>query len=108
MAHKTVYFALGFGQRGCIPNGSTAHAVTTRREVREAIESEFHQSENAKAETRKALADFGLRNSWGHAKRFGFSSIFRELDFGSKHGEILNFMGMTEEEYNNAIAAEDY
>lgn len=104
---KTVYFALGFGMPGCLPNGSTAYAVTTRREVRDAIAAEFY-GDKAKTEARKALADFGLRNSWQHAKRFGFSSIFRELRFGSETGEILNFMGMTEDEYNAAIAAEDY
>ena len=102
---KTYYFALGFGQRGCMPTGFTAYAVSTRREVRDAIAAEFY-GENAATEARKALSDFGLRNAWGWAKRNGFSSYHRELDFGSKSGEILNFMGLTEAEYEAAIAEE--
>ncbi len=101
------YFAVGFGSRGCIPNGATYYAVTTRKEVCDAVRDAFPYSDTSHTEARKALADLGIRNLWAHAKRFGFSSIFRELDFNGTN-EILNFMGMTEQEYNDAIAAEDY
>jgi hypothetical protein len=104
MTQKTVYFALGFGMPGCIPNGSRPYAVTTRREVRDAIAAEFYDSDS---EARKALRDFGLRSAWQWAKRSGFSSYHREIRFGSDSGEILNFMGLTEAEYE-AAAAEEY
>lgn len=98
MASKVHYFALGFGQPGFIPNGSQAFAVSTRAEVRDAIASQFY-GENADTEASKALRDFGLRDAWAWAKRSGFSCYHREINFGGS--EILNFMGLTEDEYNS-------
>lgn len=106
MAKETVYFALGFGMPGCIPNGSTAYFATTRREVRDAIAGEFY-GEDSDKEARKALRDFGLRDAWQWAKRNGFSCYHREINFGSSSGEVLNFMGLTQAEYE-AATAEDF
>jgi len=48
-----------------------------------------------------------LRDYKAHAKRFGFSSIGRELNFNGTN-EILNFMGLTESEYNEHIENDEY
>ena len=98
------YFAIGFGSVGCIPNSLSACSVTTRREVCDAVRDAFYDDPGA---ARRALSDLGIRNLWAHAKRYGFSSISRELNFNGTN-EILNFMGLTEAEYDEHVASEDY
>ena len=105
MAKKIIgYFALGFGQIGCMPNGLNVYAVSTRREVCDAIREQFYDDPRG---AKRALADLGIRQLWAHAKRWGFSSIGRELDINGTN-EILNFMGLTEAEYNEHLEYEDY
>lgn len=91
---QTVYFALAFGQPGCIPSEPIAFAVSTRGEVRDAIASMFQEA----SEGRAALREFGLRDAWQWAKRNGFSSYHREIRL-PRTSEVLNFMGLTEAEY---------
>ena len=98
------YFAIGFGSVGCIPNSLSAYSVTTRREVCDAVRDAFYADPGA---ARRALSDLGIRNLWAHAKRYGFSSIGRELNFNGTN-EILNFTGLTQAEYAEHVANEDY
>lgn len=97
MAQHTVYFALGFGLPGCMPNGSTAYAVSTRRDMVAAIEGECRTA----YEARNAKADLGINNVWAFGQRAkSLSCISRELSINAGP-EVLMFMGLTEDEYNS-------
>lgn len=102
MANQTVYFALGFSLPGCMCNSVTPYAVTTRREVCDAIRSHC----NSETEARKAIAALSIRSLWPSLAKHGASVVFRELAT-SNGSEVLCFMGMTEAEYNSAADCED-
>ena len=96
---KPIYFALGFSQPGCICNSVTPYAVTTRREITDAVRGSFSGDDDASG-AQLAMADLGIRSLWGHLKAHGASVIFRELRTGTS--EVLCFMGLTEAEYDAA------
>ena len=99
---RTIYFALGFSAPGCMCNGKTYHAVTTRREIAAAVLGCFDDDDSG---ARRAYADLGIRHLWGHLKRHGASIIFRELHTDTS--EVLCFMGLTAAEYDAACASDD-
>lgn len=102
MTQEPKYFALGYGLPGCLPNSLMPYAVTTRRELVDALRSEVKWS----GLPQRVFREMGVRNLWGHAKRHGFSIISREIPTGNG-GECFLFMGLTEQEYNDAVASEE-
>lgn len=103
MAKKiTAYVALGFSQPGCMCNSVTPHVINNRRDIAALIRS-YTATEY---EARNAMRDLDILRIWSHAKRFGLSSIFRELRVNAG-SEVLCFMGMTEAEYDAAAECED-
>jgi len=99
---RTIYFALGFSQPGCMCNSVTPYAVTTRREIAAAVLGCFDDDDSG---AQLAYADLGIRHLWGHLKRHGASIIFRELHTDTS--EVLCFMGLTAAEYDAACASDD-
>ena len=99
-----IYFALGFGSPGCLPdNAPNVYCVYTRTELMRSIQEQFSDS----GEARNAMRALGIRNLWPHLVRHGASMVSRELPTG-KGSEALMFIGITENEYVNASHEEDY
>jgi hypothetical protein len=101
---QTSYFALGFGQPGCSPDSYLGHyAISRRRELADIIRGEIEALELPAS----LFAEFGIRDLWRHAKRWGLSSISIERGTTTSRG-VLMLMGMTEAEYMAAEAEEDF
>ena len=102
MSH-VAYFAIGFGQPGCIPDSTLgACAVNTRRELMDAMRDAVAFYDIPKT----VLATVSWRDTWRHAKRYGLSSVSLELATPSMSGCLL-LMGLTEEEYQRHVAEEE-
>lgn len=100
---KAAYFALAFGSHGCIPDSHFgAFKVTQRHQLTDALRDAIEFYELPKA----VLGRLSIMRTWRHAKRHGLSSVSLELATPTMHG-CLMFMGLTEAEYDAAIAAED-
>lgn len=97
MAHVARY-SVGYGLQGCYLDDSHygTFECATRAElaalIRDALE--FYEMPACK------FKEVGLRKLWGFIRRNG-SSV---AHFNIQHGaHVLNFYGLTEEEYNAAV-----
>lgn len=92
---QTCYFSFSNGLLGCYMPDSTSgpYAVTTRRELADAIRSELEMLDAPK----RCFADVGIRRLWGVAKRHGTSSVHFTIETSPGYG--LSFHGLTEAEY---------
>lgn len=105
----TCYFNLTFGLQGCyMPDSSYGpHAVSRRKDligaVRDTLEMLLDQEDDWSVA--RCMRDVNWTKLWSQARRHGTSSIHFCIAT-SKHN-MLEFHGMTEEEYLEAEKAND-
>ena len=99
----TCYFTFSYGLQGCyMPDSHFGpFAVSRRKDIADAIRDALDFYDAPKS----AIRQVSLTRLWAQAKRHGTSSIHCRIAI-SKH-EMLEFHGLTEEEYNAQEAAYD-
>lgn len=114
MAKHVSYFALAFGLPGCLPDSDAGiYRVTSYKQLMSILRDELDASVGEDADAgmagkaiRMGLGKYDWRQLWHvyHQRDMGFSSLFLELPMANG---VLNFMGLTEEEYNRRRADEE-
>ena len=97
-------YTITSGLSGCyMPNNvSNAQAYKTRKELADAIRSEIECQDFPKS----AFNQVRIRNLWS---KIVYADSASSMHFSIEHGAFeIAFHGMTEEEYNDSIAQEEY
>lgn len=103
MSKPTARYSVTFGLRGCyMPDSvSGAFAVGTRRDLAAYIRAEMDMNDIPA----NRFAQVGIRALWRHIARYGSSSAHFAID--AQEGYVLEFHGLTEDEYNEQAEAND-